>query len=98
MSMRTKQEMATFSHPFTMRGIEGVQPAGSYTVQIEEETIESLSFLASRRVATSMLFPLHPGSTKSFQSIDVDPRELEISLARDRAAGEPDPLAQRIRS
>jgi hypothetical protein len=95
MSRRTRQETATFNHPFTMREVEGVQPAGSYTVQIEEETIDGLSFLASRRVETSMLFPLFPGATKSFQSVPVDPHELESSLARDETAGEQTPSRQR---
>jgi hypothetical protein len=89
MSMQTKQQTARFNQPFTLSGVEGLQPAGSYTVLIEEETIEGLSFLAFRRVETSMLIPRRPGSTRSFQSISVDPHELESSLARDRAAAEP---------
>ena len=84
MSTRTKQETLTFRHPFTISGVDGVQPAGSYIVQIEEEALESLSFVAYRRVETSMLLPLHPGSTNSVQSILIEPRELEASLARDR--------------
>jgi len=85
MNTRTKQETAIFTHPFTMDGVDGVQPAGSYIVQIEEEVIESLSRLAYRRVETSMLVPLRPGSSSSVQSILIKPRDLEDALARDRA-------------
>ena len=60
MSTRTKQETVTFRHPFTISGVDGVQPAGSYIVWIEEEVLDGLSFLAYRRVGTSMLLPLHP--------------------------------------
>ena len=81
MSTRTKQETVTFRHPFTISGVDGVQPAGSYIVQIEEEVLDGLSFLAYRRVGTSMLLPLHPGSTNSIQSVFIQPRELEASLA-----------------
>ena len=94
MSTRTKQETVTFGHPFTISGVDGVQPAGSYIVQIEEEALESLWFLAYRRVATSMLLPIHPSSTSSVQSILIEPRELEESLARDRAACPSIPLAR----
>src|SRR5215218_5518333 len=33
-------------------GVDGVQPAGSYIVWIEEEVLDGLSFLAYRRVGT----------------------------------------------
>ena len=86
MTKRAKQEMATFSHPFTISGVDGVQPAGSYVVQIEEEALEGLSFVAYRRLETSILVPLHSGSSGSVQSIPIQTRDLEDALAHDRAA------------
>ena len=94
MSTRTKQETVTFTRPFTISGVDGVQPAGSYIVQIDDEVLEGLSFLAYRRAGTSMLLPLHPGSSSSVQSILIEPRELEESLARDRAACPSSPLTK----
>ncbi len=82
MSTRAKQETATFNHLFRINGVDGVQPAGSYIVQIEEEALDGLSFVSHRRLETSML--LSPGSTGSVQSISIDPRDLEDALARDR--------------
>jgi hypothetical protein len=83
-SLRTRRETVTFAHPFTMRGIDGLQPAGSYTVETDEEVIEGLSFLAWRRVATVIFLPAGPGS---FEAVPVDPLLLEAALGRD--AGEP---------
>ena len=92
MNTRTKQETAIFTHSFTINGVDGVQAAGSYIVQIEEEVIESLSRLAYRRVETSMLVPLRPGSSSSVQAILIKPSDLEQALARDRAT---QPLKQK---
>ena len=37
MNRRTRRETVTFARPFSLRGIDGVQPAGTYTVETEEE-------------------------------------------------------------
>ena len=72
--MRTTREVLTFDHPFTLMGADGVQPAGTYTVDIDEDLIEGLSFLAYQRVATTIHLPL--GSGGSVQAVRVDPGEL----------------------
>jgi hypothetical protein len=74
--MRTTRESITFYRPFSLSAVDEVQPAGTYTVEIDEELIEGLSFLAYRRVATTIYLPLHPGGHGSVQAIKVDPREL----------------------
>ncbi len=51
--MRTTRESITFDRPFSLSAVDEVQPAGTYTVQIDEELVEGLSFLAYRRVATT---------------------------------------------
>lgn len=85
MTARRREETVTFAFPFTMSGLEGAQPAGSYTVLTEEELLESLSFKAYRRVGTNILIPLDPRVPNSVRSVSIDPRELETSLLRDRA-------------
>lgn len=87
MSTRLKQDTVTFIRPFTVSGLDGPQPPGAYTVEIEEERIESLSFLAYRRLETRILIPLRPGTRTSFQSVAIDQRELDGILARDRLGG-----------
>jgi hypothetical protein len=74
--MRTRREVLVFDHPFSLSALDEVQPAGSYTVAIDEELIEGLSFLAYRRVATTIYLPLPQGGAGSVQAVSVDPNEL----------------------
>jgi hypothetical protein len=74
--MRTIRESVIFDRPFSLSAVDEVQPAGTYTVEIDEELIEGLSFLAYRRVATTIYLPLRPGGAGSVQAVKVDPREL----------------------
>jgi hypothetical protein len=57
MTMRSRREAVTFRHPFRIRGVERVLPAGTYVVVTDEQSIEGLSFDAFRRVATTILLP-----------------------------------------
>ena len=74
--MRTTRESITFDRPFSLSAVDEVQPTGTYTVEIDEELIEGMSFLAYRRVATTIYLPLRPGGAGSVQAVKVDPREL----------------------
>lgn len=74
--MRTTREILTFDRPFSLTALDKVQPAGTYAVDIDEELIEGLSFLAYRRVATTIYLPLQQGSQGSVQAVRVDPSEL----------------------
>jgi hypothetical protein len=82
MDLRTTSRTITFAKPFSLVGLDEAQPAGTYTVQTDEEPIEGLSFLAYRRVATVIFLPLH-GETGSFQAIPVTPQDLKAAQARD---------------
>jgi hypothetical protein len=83
MSLRTTSKTISFARPFSLDGLDETQPAGSYTVQTDEEPIEGLSFLAYRRVATVIFLPLTHGGAGSFQAIPVAPDALDAALARD---------------
>ena len=74
--MRTTRETLTFDHRFSLTAVDKLQPAGTYALDVDEELIEGLSFLAYRRVATTIYLPLHQGSHGSVQAIRVDPQEL----------------------
>jgi hypothetical protein len=56
--------------------VDDLQPAGTYMIDIDEELIEGLSFLAYRRVATTIYLPLYQRNQGSVQAIRVDPQEL----------------------
>jgi hypothetical protein len=75
----------TFRHPFTLKGMEGAAPPGTYHVEIVEEPIEGLSFLAYRRLATFIRLPLPGRGSGSSQDLLVDPKELDAAQERDRA-------------
>jgi hypothetical protein len=83
MTTRTTTRTVTFSRPFTLSGIDGIQPAGSYVVETDEEPIQELSFSAYRRIATLLLLPSRPGSTILAQIATIDPLELKAALERD---------------
>jgi hypothetical protein len=54
MDERVTSRTITFVHPFSLKGIDGELPPGSYTIEIVEEPIASVSFLAYRRVSTAI--------------------------------------------
>ena len=83
---RASRESVTFARPFSLRGLDGVRPAGTYVVETEEEPIEGLSFPAYRRVATLVFVPARPGGMAWGQIAAVDPAELRAALERDAAA------------
>jgi hypothetical protein len=65
--------------------MDGVQAAGSYRLESDEELLEDLSFPVYRRTATYIVLPGQPGSMILTQTIKIDPAELEIVLKRDVA-------------
>jgi len=77
MTMRTSRKSVTFRRPFSLSGMDEVQPAGTYTVETNEELIEGMSFPAWRRTATVILLRPPSGTQGMGQDLDIDPRELE---------------------
>jgi hypothetical protein len=57
-----------------------MQPAGTYTIETDEELLEGLSFPAYRRTATSIVLPPQPGSSIRGQIAPIDPGEVEAAL------------------
>lgn len=80
---RTKTRTVHFEQPFTLTGLQGVQPAGDYQVHDEEEQIEGLSWLAYRRISTEIEITISP---KKYQLVTVDPAELDAAIEKDRTA------------
>lgn len=99
MSERTTRTTVTFQRPFSMRGIDGVRPAGTYLVETDEELIMGMTFDAYRRTATYLFVPSTGGSVTS-EVFSVDSSDLEAALARDAAnavrAPVPDAVAGRL--
>jgi hypothetical protein len=78
-TIRTTKRVMSFTQPFELAGIDGLCPAGSYDIVTDEEAIEGLSFLAWRRIATTILIRRN-GDT---QAVPVEPPELRFLKLRD---------------
>ncbi|MDH4440168.1 MAG: hypothetical protein QE284_07260 [Rhizobium sp.] len=81
MFTRTKTRTIHFDHPFALFGLDGLQPAGDYEVQDDEEQITGISWLAYKRIATVIEIRSGPMTHR----ITVDGEELEAAMARDQA-------------
>ena len=85
MTIRTTSRTVTFARPFVLSGIIEEQPAGTYTVETDEELVEAKSVSAYRRISTLLPLPGRPGSLVLGQVVGIDPGELALALARDAA-------------
>ncbi len=85
MESRTQTSTLVFRRPFSLKGTDGTQPAGTYKVEAEEELVEGLSFPVWRRVSTILMFqPTRP--SLSAQAFLVNAGELAAAHAADAAA------------
>jgi hypothetical protein len=82
-------------HPFSLSGMVGVHPGGTYTVDTDEELLEPLSFPAYRRIATSIRLERTAGTVRT-QIVETNPVELAGALERDAQPDESVP--QRVHS
>lgn len=83
MTVRTTSKTVTFLHPFNLTGMGNVQPAGTYTVETDEELLELLSFPAYRWISTLMRLPVRSMGTVLAQIVETNPVELARALERD---------------
>ena len=79
MSERVARESVTFAKPFFVEGLERTQAAGTYNVEIVEELIENLSFVAHRVVSTSIELPA-PGGKHSRQRVAINSALVRAAL------------------
>lgn len=86
MANRISKRLVKFSTAFSIRGVDGEWPAGSYTIVTEEEPIAAISLSGFRRIATTMVSYPPKGTRGATQYIDVEPQDLENALAQDAAA------------
>jgi hypothetical protein len=91
MPERSTVTTVTFQHRFSLSDLDGPQPAGTYTVETIDATLDNLSFVAWRRISTLMMVPAIGVATRQRQMILIDPLELETALKRDaRGPAAPD--------
>ena len=83
MTVRTRRKTVTFTRPFSLSGIDEVQPAGAYPVETDEELLPGLSFPAYRRIATMIFLRSRGGGPVVEEIANIDPLELQAAQERD---------------
>jgi hypothetical protein len=83
MHERTTRKSVTFLHPFSLDAADEKLLAGTYIVETLEELIEGLSFVAYRRVSTTITGAAKGYGNGARQVIAIEPSELEIAQERD---------------
>jgi hypothetical protein len=80
MTPRSHSKSVVFSHPFELKGVDRILPAGDYRVVTDEELIKELSFPVYRRISSRQ--------ASSLEMVTIDPRDLEAAQDRDRATNQ----------
>ena len=83
MNQRLTKEMVTFVRPFSVEGVSGTFPPGTYEIETTEEPLEGLSFAAYRRISTTMLLPGSAAANTSWQVHEIAPSDLAAMKKRD---------------
>jgi hypothetical protein len=83
MNIRTSSRTIVFAHSFVLSGVEGVQPPGTYTVETEEEQLQTFSLPAYRRLSTLIRLPARAGGIQMTQVVNIDPVELSEIVVKD---------------
>jgi len=84
MATRTSIKSVIFTRPFTLGESDEVLPAGSYSVETDEEMLEGISFVAYRHVLTLLHVKSSAAGSVLSRTLKIDPRELSAALLRDR--------------
>jgi hypothetical protein len=87
MTVRTSSKTVTFAHPFLLKGVDRILPAGDYRIVTDEELIEELSFPVYRRVATIIFVPAESGSASTVEMVTIDPQDLQAAQELDLNRG-----------
>jgi hypothetical protein len=80
MAGRTTRTSVIFSRPFSLADVAGIQPAGTYRIQTVDVTLDNLSFLAYRRVSTTIELPSIGTVSPRRYVVTIDPLVLEAVL------------------
>ena len=83
MMMRARDKRVTFTRPFVLKGLEGVQPPGTYSVENRGTDTGFFPFLNGKRTSTWIRVCLNPGTAGVVQIVNIDPLDLAAALKRD---------------
>jgi hypothetical protein len=86
MTTRSRRETVTFKHPFRIKGIDRLLPAGAYEIVTDEEMIEGLSFASFRRVATMIMVPAAAPHSSTMEMVSIGSIDLSDAQRIDASA------------
>ncbi len=84
MASRTTHTLASFPSAFLLPGLDTQQPPGTYRVDHDEESIEGVSWLAWRRVASFIHLPAVGTESAIQQMLPIDPAALDAAQEKDQ--------------
>ena len=84
MVTRSERTVLSFTKPFTLHGIDGIQPAGDYVVDTDYEPIEGISRLAYRRVGMIIHLPSVSAAAYARQLVSLNQRDLDAAFKMDK--------------
>jgi hypothetical protein len=79
MTIRTRNTLVVFHHPFELRGVDRTLAPGEYRVMTDEQLIEELSFPVYRRVLTVIFAPGQSRHGSSVEMLTIDPCDLQAA-------------------
>ena len=80
---RSVSRTVHFAHAFSLDGVEGTFPPGTYAIEETIEPVEGLTFIGYRRTKTTIELPWSSAAFASRQLVEIEPADLETALARD---------------
>jgi len=79
----TSNKRVTFIQPFVLKGLDGVQPSGTYSVGTGLRPVGLFSFFKGMRASTWIRVCRNPGTAGVLQLANIDPLDLAAALIRD---------------
>lgn len=72
--------MVAFGRPFLLPGFEDRNPKGTYVLDVEEEAIEGLTFLARRRTGAILYLPAGSDAGNCLFAVPLTSAELDDTI------------------
>jgi hypothetical protein len=83
MAIRTTRKKITFKKPFILKGIEGVNRSGTYSVETRVDHVGFFTFRKAARTTTWIRICRTPGVRGVIQVVNIDPADLSAALLLD---------------
>jgi hypothetical protein len=83
MTIRQRDRRVTFRRPFELKGLDDMQPSGTYSVATHEDGAGYFPLFSSKKTSTWIRICRNPGIAGAVEHVNIDPLELMAALIRD---------------